>query len=129
MTDDYGELVLFVANCLATASKGAVERSVRECKTDVRCTPSTPFRSGSTDSSTPTSTLGRMRQRSVPDWGSAPSQIRRSRRSSPPSGGNSPPPGVTFDQILGVLKEAAASIVPVTVNMKGGVLDYRGNRE
>jgi hypothetical protein len=37
--------------------------------------------------------------------------------------------GVTFDQILRVLKEATASIVPVTVNMKGGVLDYRGNRE
>ncbi len=37
--------------------------------------------------------------------------------------------GVTFDQVLGVLKEASASIVPVTVNMKGGVLDYRGNRE
>nr|WP_284694209.1 Z1 domain-containing protein [Rhodoplanes serenus] len=37
--------------------------------------------------------------------------------------------GVTFDQVLTVLREAAASIVPVTVNMKGGVLDYRGNRE
>lgn len=37
--------------------------------------------------------------------------------------------GVTFDQVLGVLKEAATSIVPVTVNMKGGALDYRGNKE
>jgi hypothetical protein len=37
--------------------------------------------------------------------------------------------GVTFEQVLGVLKEATASIVPITVNMKGGVLDYRGNRE
>jgi hypothetical protein len=34
-----------------------------------------------------------------------------------------------FEQILGVLKEATASVVPVTVNMKGGVLDCRGNRE
>jgi hypothetical protein len=40
-----------------------------------------------------------------------------------------PHAGVTFGQVLSVLKEAAASIVPVTVNMKGGVLDYRGNRE
>ncbi len=37
--------------------------------------------------------------------------------------------GVTFDAVLSVLTEAAASIVPVTVNMKGGVLDYRSNRE
>ncbi|WP_315749599.1 MULTISPECIES: Z1 domain-containing protein [unclassified Bradyrhizobium] len=37
--------------------------------------------------------------------------------------------GFTFDNVLTVLREAAASIVPVTVNMKGGVLDYRGNRE
>lgn len=40
-----------------------------------------------------------------------------------------PGAGVTFDEVLTVLREAAASIVPVTVNMKGGVLDYRGNRE
>ncbi|RWB61863.1 MAG: endonuclease [Mesorhizobium sp.] len=37
--------------------------------------------------------------------------------------------GVRFDQVLKVLKDAAASVAPVTVNMKGGVLDYRGNRE
>jgi hypothetical protein len=37
--------------------------------------------------------------------------------------------GVTFDQVLSVLRDATASIVPITVNMKGGVLDYRGNRE
>lgn len=36
---------------------------------------------------------------------------------------------VTFDQVLGVLREATSSIVPITVNMKGGILDYRGNRE
>jgi hypothetical protein len=36
---------------------------------------------------------------------------------------------VTFDQVLGVLKEATSSVLPITVNMKGGVLDYRGNRE
>ncbi|WP_128562150.1 Z1 domain-containing protein [Methylobacterium crusticola] len=36
--------------------------------------------------------------------------------------------GVTFEQALSVLREATASIVPITVNMKGGVLDYRGNR-
>jgi hypothetical protein len=34
-----------------------------------------------------------------------------------------------FDDVLRVLREATVSIVPVTVNMKGGVLDYRGNRE
>lgn len=37
--------------------------------------------------------------------------------------------GATFDDILPVLREATRSIVPVTVNMKGGILDYRGNRE
>jgi hypothetical protein len=40
-----------------------------------------------------------------------------------------PDTGVTFNEVLSALREAAASIVPVTVNMKGGVLDYRGNRE
>ena len=39
------------------------------------------------------------------------------------------PTAGTFEQILGVLKEASASIAPITVNMKGGVLDYRANRE
>ena len=37
--------------------------------------------------------------------------------------------GATFDQVLSSLREATASITTVTVNMKGGVLDYRGNRE
>jgi hypothetical protein len=37
--------------------------------------------------------------------------------------------GVTFEQVLGVLNDATASIVPITVNMRGGLLDYRGNRE
>ena len=40
-----------------------------------------------------------------------------------------PAAGATFDQVLSVLKEATTSIVPITVNMKGGVLDYRSNRE
>lgn len=37
--------------------------------------------------------------------------------------------GVTFDQVLEVLKEATSSIIPLTINMRGGVLDYRANRE
>lgn len=40
-----------------------------------------------------------------------------------------PETGVAFNDVLSVLREAAASIIPITVNMKGGVLDYRGNRE
>ncbi len=37
--------------------------------------------------------------------------------------------GVRFEEVLPILREAATSVVTVTVNMKGGVLDYRGNRE
>lgn len=37
--------------------------------------------------------------------------------------------GFTFAQVLKVLKTAADTVYPVTVNMKGGALDYSLNRE
>lgn len=37
--------------------------------------------------------------------------------------------GFTFAQVLKVLKTAADTVYPVTVNMKGGTLDYSLNRE
>ncbi len=36
--------------------------------------------------------------------------------------------GVTFDEVLAALNEAAGSIIPVTVNMKGGALEYSRNK-
>jgi hypothetical protein len=37
--------------------------------------------------------------------------------------------GIAFSEILKTFREASSSIVPITVNMKGGVLEYSRNKE